>query len=338
MSLNNIKKIILDISKNPNSTIDQVTKRTELSKSIIKRIVNSLTNDNILIEKNNYYSLSNNLSKNSVLERTDIFFNLYIPKETKDKIYSLFNSIEKIWINITGKKPSKVQMQKTFVEVNNEFNLNLPTGWYKFGEIAPISYNYNLNYRSYTVNLIEDIKTFIKMITNNTFLTPKQIKEKQYSSAETNFHKLYKLKEDFLKYISENNTDEIYNQFDNFTRLIIGHVSDKSINNFYSFLVYYHRLDEELIDYNIKNLFARIFDKFWNIIAIYNYRKSLDSYYKKNKLDINDLNTKLLLDLNIKKQEFNELLDEFYDNFKVSDFYNDPETKKLVEKVINSKK
>lgn len=336
MSLNNIKQIILDILKNPNSTIEQLSKRTELSKSIIKRIVNSLTNDNILVKKNRNYNLSNILTHNSILEKTDIFFNLDMPEEIKNKIYSLFNSIEKTWIDITGKKPSKVQMQKTFVEVNNEFNLNLPTGWYKFGEIAPISYNYDINYRSYNINLIADIKTFIKMVTNNTFLTPRQIKEKQYNSAETDFHKLYKLKENFLKYISENNTDEIYNQFDGFTRLVVRYVKDGFINKFHNFLVYYHRLDVDLIDYNIKNLFSRIFDKFWDIIAIYNYRRSLDNYYKKNKLDIIDLNTKLLLNLNIKKQEFNELLDEFYENFKVSDFYNDPETKKLVAKVMQN--
>jgi len=334
MSLNNIKKIILDISKNPNSTIDQITKRTELSKSIIKRTVNSLTKDNILVEKNNYYNLSNVLVHNSILERTDIFFNLNIPKETKEKIYSLFNSIEKTWIKITGKKPSKVHMQKIFVEINNKFNLNLPTGWYKFGEISPISYNNNTNYSYYNLNLIKDIKSFIKIVTNNTFLTSREIREKQYNSAETNFHKLYRLKEDFLRYISENNTDEIYNQFDNFIRLIPRY-KDKSINEFQDFLAYYYRLDNNLKDYNIKDLFSRIFYKFWDIISIYNYRKSLNDYYKKNNLDENDLNTKLLLDLNIKKQEFSELLDEFYDSFKISDFYNDPETKKLVEKVMN---
>ena len=334
MSLNNIKLIILDISRNPNSTIDQLTKRTNLSKPIVKRVLESLTEDNILINENNYYSLSNNLTNNTIIEKTDIFFNLDLPEETKNKIYSLFNEIEKIWINITGKKPSKIQMQKTFVELNNEFNLNLPTGWYKFGEISPISYNYNINYRPYTLKLIENINKFIKIVSDNTLLTPNQIKQKQYNSAETNYHKLYQLKEDFLRYISENKTEEVYNNFYKFSKLLDSSIDDNAIDQFRDFLTYYHRLDKELIDYNIKNLFSKIYNKFWDIIAIYNYRISLNDYYIKNKLNINDLDTKLLLDLNIKKQDFNELLDEFYEHFKVSDFYNDPETKKLVERII----
>ncbi len=205
MSLNNITKIILDISTNPNSTIDQLSKRTELSKPIVKRIVDSLTKDSILIKKDYYYNLSSVLTNNAILEKTDVFFNLNLPKDTKNKIYSLFNLIEKDWIKITGKKPSKVQMQKTFVEVNNDFNLNLPTGWYKFGEIAPISYNYDVNYNPFSIDLINDFKKFIRIVSSNTFLTPKKIKEKQYNSGKTNFHKLYQLKEDILRYIQENN-------------------------------------------------------------------------------------------------------------------------------------
>jgi hypothetical protein len=143
---------------------------------------------------------------------------------------------------------------------------------------------------------------------------------KQYDSGKTNFHKLYKLKEDFLKYISENKIEEVYNQFDNFTRFIVSYIDDKSIDRFHSFLVYYIRLDDNLKDYNTKIQFSKIFDKFWDIISIYNYRTSLDDYYTKNELNKVDLNTKLLLDLNIKRKEFDELLDEFYDNFKVFDF------------------
>jgi t-SNARE complex subunit (syntaxin) len=120
-------------------------------------------------------------------------------------------------------------------------------------------------------------------------------------SKNSNFHKLYKLKEDFLKYISENKIEKIYNHFDDFIRLLVGY-KENSINKFHSFLVYYIRLDNNLKDYNTKLQFSKIFDKFWDIISIYNYRKSLDDYYEKNKLNKDDLNTKLLLDVNIKKK------------------------------------
>ncbi|MEI8364615.1 MAG: hypothetical protein WCF78_04125 [archaeon] len=336
MKINNITKIILDVSTSPNSTIDQICMRTEISKPVIKKIVEDLVNDSILIEKNNYYSLSTVLINNTLIEQTDIYFNLNIPKDIKEKIYTLFNLIEKSWIQITGKKPSKVQMQKTFVEINKAFNLNLPTGWYKYGEITPISYEYYTNYNYYNFNLITDIKDAIKIITNNTFLTPKQIKEKQYNSGETNFHKLYTLKEDFLKNICENKISDIQNRFDEFTKLSL-YVESDIINQFHRFLIYYNRLEEYSKDYNIKNLFSKIFNKFWDIVSIYNYRTSLDGYYKSNNLDLTDLNVKLLLQININKQELNELLDEFYENFKVSDFYNDPDTKRLIDKVLASK-
>jgi len=316
--MNNINKIILDISTQPNSTMEQISKRVNLSKPIVKKIVENLVADSILIEKESYYSLSDILSTKILLDQTDIYFNLNLPKDIKEKIYTLFNLIEKNWIQITGKKPSKVQMQKTFVEINKAFNLNLPTGWYKYGEITTISYEYYTNYNYYNFNLIPDIKDAIKIITNNAFLTPKQIKEKQYNSGETNFHKLYKLKEDFLKNISENKTSDIQNKFDEFTKLSL-YVENDVIDQFHSFLVYYNRLEEHLKDYNIRNMFSKIFNKFWDIVSIYNYRISLDEYYKSNN-----------------KQELYELFDEFYENFKVSDFYNDPDTKRLIDKVLAS--
>lgn len=336
MDQNIINKIILDLSTNPNSTIEQISNRLNQSKSIIKKIIDNLVNDSIVIDNNNYYSLSEVLSNNLFVDRTDIFFNLNLPKDIIATIYALFNIVEKNWINLTGKKPSKVQMQKTIVEIAEKFNLNIPMGWYKFGKITPISYEPNKNYNNYNLTENIDQKEIINIIIENTNLNPSKITQKQYKSGDTDFHKLYRLKTEILSDIQENRTSEVLNKFEQLKIHFIDYADTEIINQYYSFLIYYQRLSENKKDPETKNNYNNLFNCFWDIIALYNFRKTLGEFYSRNHLEETDINLKLLIQLNINKQRFFELLSDFYESFKITDFYNDPDTQKLIDKVLSS--
>lgn len=336
MDQNIVNKIILDLSTNPNSTIEQISNRLNQSKPVIKKVIDNLVNDSIVIDSNNYYSLSEVLSNNLFVDRTDIFFNLNLPKDIIANIYALFNIVEKHWINITGKKPSKVQMQKTIVEIAEKFNLNIPMGWYKFGKITPVSYEPVKNYNNYNLSEDLDEKEIVNIITINTNLNPSKITQKQYKSGDTDFHKLYQLKTAILGDIQENKSIDALNKFEQLKTHFIDHADTEIINQYYSFLVYYQRLPENKKDPETKNIYNNLFNCFWDIIAIYNFRKTLGEFYSRNNLEETDINLKLLIQLNINKQRFYELLSDFYESFKITDFYNDPDTQKLIDKVLGS--
>lgn len=336
MDQNIVSKIIIDLSTNPNSTIEQVSTRLSYSKGDVKKVIENLVNDSIVINDNNYYSLSEVLLNSLFTDRSDIYFNLNLPKEAINNIYSLFNFIEKQWISITGKKPSKVQMQKTAVEFIDKFGINAPTGWYLYGKITPVSYNPEKNYHPYNNIDFQNIeKEAINLVLENTGLNPKMITKKQYSSGDSNFHKLYRLKTEILEDIQNNNTVAVLNKFNEFKYMLVDYLDSNLLNKYYSFLLYYERLAENKKDAEVKNIYYSIFNCLWDIVAIYNYRLSLDSYYTKNNIDPKDLNLKLLVQTNIILQKFNELLTTFYESFKITDFYNDPATKKLVDKVLS---
>jgi hypothetical protein len=138
----------------------------------------------------------------------------------------------------------------------------------------------------------------------------------QYCSKDNNINKLYFLKESFLENMFSNNFKYIYDNIYELVGYIVG-IKDlkKVINDYVGFIEYFDNLDVNKITANIKNTYLELFNTFWNLIAIYNFKNSIKEYYNLNNLDIEQLNYKFDLEININKEKFNELLDLFYNKF-----------------------
>ena len=94
------------------------------------------------------------------------------------------------------------------------------------------------------------------------------------------------------------------------------------VEKYVNFIEYFDNLDENKISADIKNIYLELFNTFWNLIAIYNFKNSIKEYYSFQNLDQEQLNSKFNLEININKEEFNEFLDLFFDEFYLEDNLN----------------
>ena len=58
MSLGNFSKIILDLTQNSKSTVDEISKRTDIPKETVNRVVLNLIKEKLIVAEDNVYSLS----------------------------------------------------------------------------------------------------------------------------------------------------------------------------------------------------------------------------------------------------------------------------------------
>ncbi|MFH0906413.1 MAG: hypothetical protein V1824_03685 [archaeon] len=347
MSLNNFNKIILDLTTSPNSRIDDISKRTNINKETIKRILLNLIKDGLVKEIEDKYLFFDKFISIRNKMSSDIYFNFNVLLEHKTQIYNLFYKIENYVYNHTGKKPSRTQMQKIAIEINNGLNLNLPSGWYKYGQILPIAYNPEIDYSKFIVtdcfkNIEADIYSIInKNIINSSVLNSKNITLKQYNSGTSNMHKFYALKEDFLKHIYDDNLVYVSDNFKNFVLYNMDFEDNTDvINRFYGFLISFNTIyknKEKEERYRYKNLLVETYNTLCQIVSIDNYKRSIKEYYIKNNFNLEDIERNTSFELNIANEKFNELLSEFYEDFEVRDFFDKEDMKRFVDKVLSKK-
>ncbi len=343
MGLDNVNKVILYITTNSWTTIDKISEDTGIHKETVKRIVLSLAKDKILSMDDNKYAISD-IFCNFTNKKSDIYFNLNIKKEHRDMINYLFSKIEDYWFKATGRKPTKTQMQKQLVEINNKLSLGLPVVWYKYGQIVPVAYDPSINYIELSIKNTEfstilSDKQIYDLINENVVLSSKQIRKKQYESGNSDFNKLYRLKDEMLENLLKWNTKYLVDNFEKFTEYKpYSKELSKITDDYHDFLIYFERLDKTKLDYKIRNIYFELFGTFWDIMAINNYKTTIREYYIKNNLNLEELQFNFSFGLNKEIERFKELLEHFYECFTFEDFFNDPLTKRLLDKVLLGKK
>jgi hypothetical protein len=83
----------------------------------------------------------------------------------------------------------------------------------------------------------------------------------------------------------------------------------------------------------LKNFICRIFTSYWQIFALYDFKKTLKPFYDKLTLN-NNFNIKI----DSAKEDFNELHNEFKDNYTIKDLYaNNKYLLDLIDKVTLDK-
>jgi hypothetical protein len=233
-------------------------------------------------------------------------------------------------------KPGTTWMYKMVVEINTKLNLNLPIVWYKFGQIPVVSYE------SEKENIVEtDFSKLIPdkvvndIVIDNIKLSSKEIKLKQYISGSSLLHQAYLLKENMKDNFYKNDFDFIKDNFNKFFNTIPYYKDEnKTMDRFYEFVCKYNTLDVKLkIKNEYKDIFYKLFESFWNIIAIQNFENSMHEYYKLNNIKISNI-MNCNYQSKIEENEFNCLLEQFYSKY-ITKKLNDSDDfllKKLLEK------
>ncbi len=330
---------ILDYIKNhPGVNLDSIFKNNKATEVTIKKILlDFLEKEYIYLNNKKYFEKSYQLDKQkSICEiDEDTFFGVKIETEQKNKIKYLYKKIIEYWVKNKKINPKTIQLYKIVVEINKKLNLNLPIVWYKFGQIPIVGYNHqnkeqleiNTNYS----NIISDKKINDIVIENMQF-NSRKMKLNQYHSGQTAYHIIYSIKEEIIENYYKNNFKFIKDNFDILLEKIpYYNDKNKTIDKFYNFLYEYNKLNLNIQTKNkTKDLFYKLFNKFWDIIAIFNFVNSLKEYYIENNLDYN---IKDYINPQLKEEifEFNTLLNNFYD------IYNSKKEDSLLKLLLDKK-
>jgi len=76
-------------------------------------------------------------------ENPDSYFNLPIYQDDKKTMQTLYAIIRKTCQKIYNKEPGRTHVYKILYELNQEYELKLPVGWYQHGPCAVLIYNGN---------------------------------------------------------------------------------------------------------------------------------------------------------------------------------------------------
>jgi len=316
MSSNKISQVLNCIRYNPNIDFKTIVNKTDANKITIKKILFDLMSNNIVTSNNSYYSLDPTLCKCDTNKyNNDTYFNVYIKENHKQTIYYLFDYISKYWKSITSTLPTKTQMYKLITKINKKLNLELPIVWYKFGQIPPVVFNLDKDYSNYDNTLVQNIDEYKlrDIINKEQNYTSVQMRDNQYYSDDNGLYKVYQMKIKIERKIMDNNFNFVVNNIDVFfDKVPYFRDSNKIIQRFSDIAHNYVDLDKKYQrKAEFKTLYIKIFNIFWNIIAINNFKYNLWDYYinnniKKDRIDNCDF------DLAKLKDEFSYLEDEFY--------------------------
>jgi DNA-binding Lrp family transcriptional regulator len=335
MSLNNVNKVLIFLTNNSNSTISEISEKNKLSRETTKRIIDSLKDDDIVVKKEDTYSLSNIFCQ--IIDNKDntTYFGVDILETHKHTINYLFYKIKSIWYNATGKLPTKTQIYKIIVQINSNLNLGLPIVRYKYGQITPVIFQNNVDYLKEISLIDSNLFNYDKEI-KDTILQNISFNSKEIERLQHEKDPLYNLKDQLLDNIYLNNIDFVINNLDQFLDLTLYDTDlSKYKDDFYSFVYNFYKLSKEnRMKTDVKDIFIQIFNTMWDIIAVTNFREDIKQYYIKNNKSIENINYYFSLDLSVLKDKFTELLDAFDDMFAITDFFNDKETKELINKSI----
>jgi len=96
--------------------------------------------------------------------RKDTLFGLPLSPDQENTINFLFMEIRKTWKEKTGSYPGRTQMQKILVDVADECKLDVPSGWYKYGQVCVKLYDPSEEYHYQPIEREEEIAGCINRI------------------------------------------------------------------------------------------------------------------------------------------------------------------------------
>lgn len=344
MGINNFSKIVHYLVKNPNVTLNNISKNTAIPKKTVNKIIVDLIKENLIIKNIDQYSLSKIFLDYKISKFSDVYFNFKIKEEHKQKIYYLFYKIKEQIYKSIGKDPTKTQMQKLIIEINNKINLGLPVMWYKYGQITSVAYNPQIDYFKLVKIKIKDIPDEIiyetineNIIEHSKMITTKEIKKKQYYSNNSEINKLYQLKDQMLEQAYLGNFEFLQKNIKNMI-FLKPYFKDMHniINDFYDFIIHFTDMYNKFKTTKLKNLGIEAYNIFWDYIAIYNCIYDIENYYKANDFSLEGFSKNTVNEIYEIKEKFDNIMDRFYEQYNLMNFIDNEKVNKLLKKITNN--
>ena len=176
--LENKPMTINELAVEVNSNWDTVSKALDLLKSV--DVVVEVEEENKKVFKK--------VKEVDVTRREDTLLGVPISKETENFCNYLFMKVRKRWTEKTKVLPNKTQMQKVIAEIadSTKLPIEIPRGWYLFGQVCVLEYNpeqeYIYDFKEKIPNLdqaIDDaISIYSKYIGNTRAILSEQYQRK----------------------------------------------------------------------------------------------------------------------------------------------------------------
>lgn len=284
-----IRALIKLLAKGPKS-INDISEETGFDRISITKYLETLKEAGVISETYKEEDARKRIFDLTCSFREDTYFGIPIDDKQNRLIDSIYNKIRKYWFEKTKRLPVQIQVQKTLYKVNKECGLKLPLGWYIFGALCVKPYNPSYDYQFY--ELPKGVESCIKNVVNEYAKDEfaYQTKNRQYKEEGK---QLYLVKEVVLMLLYSGN-------FSTKSRsILIKYLKDLFIlaphpvdTTYSEILMEYPDLINELMiqfdDKKLKELQPEItgsFEDIWKLIALYNYKTDLESFYLKEVLD-----------------------------------------------------
>jgi len=191
----------------------------------------------------------------------DNYFKLPIKWKDTKLISSIYSKIKETCLKLYGKEPTKTQAYKIIWKLNDNLNLGLPVGWYRYGPCCVQSYNGNEEMETdLTKTQIKGIADLTKEYCN---MDNVELQRKIYLDAK---YQLYIKKEELCMFSSSDKQDLNLILMD-----IVKLVPQETIETTTDFA-----RATLLLDWGKTKT---IFDIFWKYITMIIFKESLRSYY-----------------------------------------------------------
>lgn len=239
------------------------------------------------------------------------FAGLQVDKETRNTVSAFCNSIKNKWEEKTGSKPKKTEIQKTLAKVNDKQSLELPIGWYMYGEMSAVVWDPESPFdESRTIQEDTEVMDSIEesVEENTKFDSVAELMEHRYEEKGKDLYiAKHNLKEDILPNSRPKSKamPEIYRFAYNLPN-IEDEESKRMVDEFVSIFSTLYDKD----DGYMRSELISLFDAVWRLVALYNFRNDLrdQELFSEKELEI-----KFRIDIHSQKQEVREKLERLQD-------------------------
>lgn len=250
----------------------------------------------------------------------ETLFSLPLKKEHISLIQKIYGTINLI----CSSKPTKTFVQKVTVAFADRYATELPRGWYMFGEIMVLPYDYDKDYAHYSTSETE--YSDIEKLCKEYFGSTRNVRMKQYQNKD---NKLYLLKEDLQKFLTYSIVTEKQKvkELLNCLAILIGKKDSKIsslVDEFCSRTLSIFRNNDNEGIICAQQTILDSFYSVWNLISVYEFYDSLKPFYPEELILIY-LNDKIKLC----KEEAIEAIDNLDEYMNIQDLPDDLITKNL---------
>ncbi|MFH0862735.1 MAG: hypothetical protein V1875_06885 [Candidatus Altiarchaeota archaeon] len=215
---------------------------------------------------------------------TDTVFQLPITSKQDNLINCLFMHIRDGWVEKTGKRPNKTQVQKSLVDVVELCNLKkeVPSGWYYFGEMCIKHYDPERNYEYAPVPNLDSIDKCIAEVVGkkSQYLTTKDLRLNHYTEKN---NPLYLTKEmlNLLPFMifDEEGKSKLRALLTDFAMFFQKNDDNKEIvevlNEFSSTMIYLIKTKKEEDLNQMRDELSESFNSVWQLLGSYNFYNSM---------------------------------------------------------------